>query len=174
MQVKDFVKLLQELPQDARLVKDNPDASDEGLGHWFIPQFLHLVGFEKVELDGGLVLKPKYSENDFGWQDDCYDAILDGRFFKTHNIKAEDFVRSCDERPTKDGNYICICKHGDRRAIYTVEKQAFYAKVNADGYERNNGQWGFSCEHIPSFCKSPSYPVVMWSPKSYKPFKERK
>ena len=87
MQVKDLVKLLQDLPQDAQLVNDNPDASDEGFGHWFIPQFLHLVGFKKVEIDGILCLKPKYSEEDFGWQDDCYDAILDGRFFKKHNIK---------------------------------------------------------------------------------------
>ena len=87
------------------------------------------------------------------------------------NINAEDFVRSGDEKPTKDGNYLCICKHGYR---HTVEKQSFYAKVNDEGYARNNDQWGFSCEHIPSFCKTPSYPVVMWSPKSYKPFKERK
>lgn len=164
MKVKDLVGMLQRLSQDAQLVKDNPDARDEGLGHWFIPRFLHLVGFDTVELEDALCIKFKYDKEDFGWQDDCIDAIKDGRFFAAHNLKAEDFVWAGEEKPTKDGNYLCICRHGKR---YTVETQAFYAKETLAGYVRADDQWGFSCEHIPSFCKTPSYPVVLWSPKSY-------
>lgn len=97
-------------------------------------------------------------------------AVEDGRFFTARNLNKGDFVWARDETPPKDGTYLCICRHGGSKARYTLEKQVFYAKVNSSGLVRDDGQWGFGCEHIPDFSACPSYPVALWSPKSYVPF----
>lgn len=166
MTVGDLIKLLQELPQGTPIIANSPDASDEGLGHWYVPQFLHLNGYELVDLKDGKCLKFKYGKEDEGWTDDCWDALDDGRFFEARGLGKDDFVWAGEETPTKDGNYLCVCQHGSR---YTLEHHSFFAKVMADGYVRSDGHWGFDCGHIPAQCGR-SYPVMLWCPKSYVPF----
>lgn len=169
MKVHELIELLKKQPQDALIIEYNPEARDEGLGHWFIPRYLHLTGMKVEKVDGTDCIRFSYSEENDGWQDDSICALNDGRFFKAHGLDSDGFVWKGEEVPEKDGNYLCICKHGKR---YTLETIAFYAKKMKDGTEREEGQWGFSCEHIPLFCSTHSYPVSLWSRKSYRPFKE--
>lgn len=166
MNVAQLIEFLKTQPQDALIVDNNPRASDEGLGHWFEPRYLHLVGVKEKVVDGKTCLTFKYSEENDGWQDDSWDAVNSGRFFKARNLDPNDFVWTGEEKPTKDGNYLCVCQHGKR---YTVETHSFYAKVSPTGYVRDNGQWGFNCEHVPPEF-GPSHHVALWSRKSYKPF----
>lgn len=168
MKAHELIELLKKQPQDALIINDNPRASDEGLGHWFESRYLHLIGVKKKEVDGKACLMFKYSEENDGWQDDSWDAVDSGRFFKVRNLDPEDFVWRGEEVPEKDGNYLCVCQHGKR---YTLETIGFYAKKMKDGTEREKSQWGFSCEHIPPWYRN-SYHVALWSRKSYKPFKE--
>ena len=168
MTIQDLIELLGKLPKDYPIVGINPDSSDEGLGHWFKPRYLHLNGYEILELKDCKCVKFNYGEKDEGWTDDCWEAIYDGRFFKVNGLDEKDFVFSGEEKPTRDGNYLCICQHGNR---YTIEQHSFYAKVMANGKERKDDQWGFNCEHIP-IGYGHSYPVIAWSKSSYRPFKE--
>lgn len=168
MTVRDLIELLEKLPKDYPIVGINPDSSDEGLGHCFTPHYLHLNGYEILELKDCKCVKFKFGDKDEGWTDDCWDAIIDGRFFRVNGLDKKDFVSSSIEIPTKDGNYLCICRHGNR---YTIEHRSFFSKVMADGKERSDDQWGFDCEHIP-MGYGYSYPVIAWSKSSYQPFKE--
>lgn len=168
MTIRDLIELLEKLPKDYPIVGINPDSSDEGLGHWFEPRYLHLNGYEILELKDCKCIKFKFGEKDEGWTDDCWEAIYDGRFFKVNGLDKNDFAFTSIEKPTKDGNYLCICQHGKR---YTIENNSFFAKVMDDGKERADNQWGFSCEHIPMVYGN-SYPVIAWSRKSYKSFRE--
>lgn len=168
MTVRDLIELLKKLPKDYPIVGVNPDSSDEGMGHWFKPRYLHLNGYEILELEDSKCLKFNFGEKDEGWTDNCWEAISNGRFFKVNRLDKNDFIFSSIEKPTKDGNYKCICRHGRR---YTIERHSFFAKVMDDGKERANDQWGFDCEHIP-IGYGVSYPVIAWSKNSYKPFKE--
>ena len=168
MTVQDLIELLEKLPKDYPIVGINPDSSDEGLGHWFVPHYLHLNGYEILELRDCKCIQFKFGEKDEGWTDDCWDAICDGRFFKANGLNEKDFIFSGIEKPTKDGNYLCICRHGKR---HTIEQHSFYAKVMDNGKERSADQWGFNCEHIPIGYGN-SYPVIAWDKNSYTPFKE--
>lgn len=168
MEVHELIELLKKQPQDALIIDSNPEASDEGLGHWFTPRYLHLTGLESVEIDKKSCIRFTYSEKNEGWQDDCWNAVSSGRFFTSRGLDPEDFAWRGEEVPEKDGNYLCVCEHGRR---YTLESHSFYAKRMEDGTERKEGQWGFSCEHIPpGFGRS--YSVARWSRKSYQPFKK--
>lgn len=167
MKVHELIELLKKQPQDAFIIEYNPEARDEGLGHWYIPRYLHLTGMEVEKVDGTDCIRFSYSEENDGWQDDSWCALKDGRFFKAHGLDSNDFVWKGEEVPEKDGNYLCICQHGKR---YTLETVSFWAKKMASGLERSESQWGFSCEHIPPAIAH-SYGVAMWSPKSYQPFK---
>lgn len=169
MNVGQLIELLENLPKDMPIIDNNPEASDEGLGHWYIPRYLHLNDYDIVELKDCRCLRFKYGEEDEGWQDDCWNAVSNGRFFKIRNLNEENFVWSGEEKPTKDGNYLCVCRHGSR---YTLETHSFFAKIMADGREREEGQWGFGCEHIPEQYGR-SYPVTLWDRTSYKPFSDK-
>ncbi len=166
MTIRDLIELLEKLPKDYPIVGINPDSSDEGLGHWFEPRYYHLNGYEILELKDCKCIQFKYGRWDEGWTDDCWEAIQDGRFFKVNGLNEKDFIFSSIEEPTKDGNYMCICQHGRR---YAIENHSFFAKVMDNGKEREDGQWGFSCEHIPTGYGH-SYPVIAWSRSSYRPF----
>lgn len=100
---------------------------------------------------------------------DSWEAVIDGRFFTERGLNPSEFSWSSEALPEKDGNYTCICEHGDGLR-YELETQAFYAKITKDGMLRADGQWGFSCEHIPRGYGH-SYRVIMWSKSTYKPFK---
>lgn len=169
MKVHELIELLKKQPQDVLVIKYNPEARDEGLGHWYIPRYLHLTGMKADKVDGKDCIRFSYSEEDDGWQDDSMAAIADGRFFMANNLNEDDFVWSREEVPDKDGNYLCICRHGKR---YTVETHSFFAKVMENGFVRADSQWGFDCEHVPPHISS-SYPVLLWSPKSYIPFNKQ-
>lgn len=167
MNVGQLIELLKEFPKDMPIISNNPEASDEGLGHWYVPRYLHLNNYKIIELKDSKCLRFEYGEEDEGWQDDCWAAVTSGRFFAARGLDEKNFVWRGEEQPTKDGNYLCVCKHGSR---YTLETHSFFAKVMADGRERADDQWGFDCEHIPAHI-SHSYPVACWDKTSYKPFK---
>ena len=167
MKVKNLIEILQKLPQDARLIGENPEASFEGLGHCYEPKYLHLTGFESIEIDGEICFQFSYSHKD-EWEDFTISAIDSGLFFTNRNLNKKDFIWKGDELPKKDGLYLCICQHGIR---YTVEEMGFYAEKMPNGEKRKS--WGFSCEHIPLGYGS-RYQVALWSKKSFKPFGEVK
>ena len=61
MNVEQLIELLKRLPQDTLIVGNNPDASDEGLGHCYESVYLHLTYFEKFKIDNQDVIKFTYS-----------------------------------------------------------------------------------------------------------------
>ena len=101
MNVAQLIEFLKTQPQDALIVGNNPRASDEGLGHWFEPRYLHLVGVKEKVVDGKTCLTFKYSEENDGWQDDSWDAVDSGRFFKVRGLDPNDFVWAGEEKLRK-------------------------------------------------------------------------